>query len=94
MKDNVFKWLMLLATVLLLLPMVAMFFTNEVRWSWGDFAVAAFLLFGQVFLADWIWARLNSLRDRLLVIGAILILLLALWLELAVGIVGSPLAGS
>ncbi len=94
MKKNVFTWLLLLATVLLFIPMVAMLLTHEVIWSWGDFAVAAFLLYGQVFLADWIWSRLSSMRDRLLIIGAILILLLALWLELAVGVFGSPFAGS
>lgn len=94
MKMNSFVWMLLLATVLLLTPAVAMLFTDEVRWTWGDFLVAAVLLYGSVFLANWIWHKLTSMRDRLLVCGAILILLLALWLELAVGIFGSPLAGS
>lgn len=94
MNPTIFKWLLLLATVLLLLPMGAMLLTPEVQWTWGDFAVAAALLYGQVFLADWIWTRLPSMRDRLLVCGSILVLLVLLWLELAVGILGTPLAGS
>ena len=49
MKMNSFVWMLLLATVLLLTPAVAMLFTVEVRWTWSDFAIAAFLLYGNVF---------------------------------------------
>lgn len=34
------------AMVLLILPFVAMHFTNEVQWDAADFAAAALLLFG------------------------------------------------
>lgn len=67
----------------LLLPLIAMQFTREVAWSAGDFAVAAVLLTvsGFAFLR-----LLHSRRPRWL-LGAVLVLAVYVWLELAVGIV-------
>lgn len=84
-----------LATCALLsLPAVAMFFTDEVKWGPGDFLVAAVLLGGTGLLLEFAVMRLPTLKRRVLAGGAVVLALLFVWVELAVGIVGSPFAGS
>ena len=86
--------ILLLAAALLLLPFLAMQITVEVNWSLSDFAIAALLLFGSGLLIE---AVLRSLKRRIyrrIAIAAILILLVLVWAELAVGILGTPIAGS
>lgn len=75
----------LLTGVLLLLPAVAMRFTQEVSWGPGDFAAAAILLFATgsaLVLAT----RLRSRVHRIGVIGFIVLALLVVWAELAIGL--------
>ena len=73
---------------------MAMQFTNEVNWTISDFLVMGILLFSTVFTIDFVLKKVKTLKSRLIVIFAIVILLVLVWAELAVGIVGSPLAGS
>lgn len=68
--------------------------TNEVNWTISDFLVMGILLFSTVFTIDFVLKKVKTLKSRLIVIFAIVILLVLVWAELAVGIVGSPLAGS
>lgn len=73
-------------TVLLLTPAIAMQFTSEVAWGPGDFIVAAGLL-GLTGIGLELAARVpGSSFRRLAIAGAILGLLLIVWIELAVGI--------
>lgn len=83
-----------IACGLLCIPLVAMLFTNEVNWSPFDFIVAGILLVGTGLLLEVILRKVKSTRNRLLLAGFILFLFLVTWLELAVGIFGSPIAGS
>ncbi|KQX01868.1 hypothetical protein ASC94_04565 [Massilia sp. Root418] len=80
--------------LLLLVPLVAMRFTAEVDWSGGDFAVAGLLLAGTG-MAYVLAARMVRSAPRRLAVGLALALLLAVvWAELAVGVFGTPFAGS
>ena len=83
-----------IACGLLCIPLIAMLFTNEVNWSIFDFIVASILLMGTGLLLEVILRKVKSTRTRLLLAGFILVLFLLTWLELAVGIFGSPFAGS
>ena len=87
--------LVLLGTALLLLvPLVAMQFTDEVVWTGSDFVIAGVLLAGTglMYVAA---ARLLRTPQRRLALGIGMALLLALvWVELAVGLIGTPFAGS
>jgi hypothetical protein len=82
------------AELVLLIPLIAMQFSEE--WDWGlpDFIVVGILLAGvgvgyQMIVTG---VRTNS---KLAVIGIILAVVMILtWMELAVGIFGSPVAGS
>ena len=82
------------AAILLCIPAIAMLFTDEVKWSGLDFTVAGILLFGTAWLLDWVISRVTEKRIRILLVVGLLLMLLLIWLELAVGILGTGLAGS
>lgn len=80
--------------VILLLPLIAMQFTKEVKWSFFDFAIAGLLLFNVSFICELVFRNVKQSKNRILLIGLLLIVLTLIWLELAVGIFGSPFAGN
>lgn len=86
----------ILFTVVLLLciPFIAMQFTNEVNWSLFDFTIAGVLLLGTGLMCELAIRLIKGTRYRLLIILGILAALFLVWAELAVGIFGTPLAGS
>ena len=79
---------------ILLIPLIAMQFSEEVRWTIGDFMVAASLLFGVGLLLDFALRQIKRSGYRVLIIVGILILFLLVWAELAVGLFGTPFAGN
>ncbi|WP_197986448.1 MULTISPECIES: hypothetical protein [unclassified Massilia] len=79
---------------ILLVPLVAMQFTGEVDWTGSDFVIAAVLLAGTGMLFELAAAKLRSRKSRVMALGVIGLGFVFVWAELAVGLVGSPLAGS
>jgi hypothetical protein len=79
---------------ILMVPLVAMRFTAEVNWGPGDFAAAASLLGGGGSLYVLITHKLRTPGQRRAIGGGLLLTLMLVRAELAVGIFGSPLAGS
>jgi hypothetical protein len=77
------------AALVLLLPLVAMQFTNEVAWGLADFAVAAVLLFGAVLLYELTAKKTAGIWYRAAAGVAVGTSLLLVWMNLAVGIIGS-----
>lgn len=72
--------------VFLAIPAVAMLFTGEVNWGPGDFMVAA-ALFAMTGMGLELAARAQMSRmGKVLVAGAIVLALLVVWAELAVGL--------
>ena len=88
------KFLLIPATVLLLIPLIAMQFTDEVNWTVLDFVVGAALLFGAAFMLDLLLRKIKQTRYRVAAAIALLIILVLIWAELAVGIFGTPFRGS
>jgi len=86
--------IMLTAGLLLLVPFIAMNFSDEVSWSPADFAIAGALLLGTGFLCELVLRKVKTLRYRIAICAAILLALVLVWAELAVGIFGTPFAGS
>jgi len=86
--------IMITVALLLSVPLIAMQFTDEVNWSPFDFIMAAVLLFGTGLTCEFVIRKVSSMNYRIAICGAILIVLVLIWVELAVGIFGSPLAGS
>jgi hypothetical protein len=78
------------ATVaLLLIPLLAMYFTDEVNWDLADFLVAGTLLFSAGFAWQLAAARTGDGAYRTAMGIAIVALLLLVWGNLAVGIIGA-----
>jgi hypothetical protein len=80
--------------ILLLMPLIAMQFTNEVDWSPFDFAVMGILLLGTGLLCELVLRNVKSLKHRVIICAVILIVFFLTWAELAVGIFGTPFAGN
>src|SRR6188508_1495140 len=86
----------ILITVVLLLsvPLIAMQFTNEVKWGAFDFLVMGILLLGTGLTCEFVMRKVTKFEHRILLIAGILVALFLIWAELAVGIFGTPFAGS
>lgn len=80
--------------ILLLIPFIAMQFTNEVDWKILDFTIMGILLFGTGLLCELVIRKVKNIQNRILLCGGILFVFLLIWAELAVGIFGTPFAGS
>ena len=86
--------IMLTVASLLLIPLVSMLFTNEVNWGIFDFIVAGGLLFGTGLLFELVIRKVKKIKYRVAICGVVLAALILTWIELAVGIFGTPFAGS
>jgi peptidoglycan/LPS O-acetylase OafA/YrhL len=94
MKNKRLIFLLAIAGLLLTIPLIAMQFTQEVNWNITDFIKMAALLFGIVLLCDVVLKKVKSTKWRLLICGIVLLIFFLIWAELAVGIFGTPFAGS
>ncbi len=74
---------------ILLLPLLAMQFTDEVVWDLADFAVAGVLLFGAGLTYELIARKAGHIAYRAAVGVAVAAALLLVWMNLAVGIMGN-----
>jgi hypothetical protein len=74
---------------ILLLPLVAMQFTDEVAWGLTDFVVAGVLLFGTGLTYELVARKGSNIAYRVAVGVALAAALLLVWISLAVGIIGS-----
>jgi hypothetical protein len=93
LRNKRFAIMMLGVLTLLLVPLVAMQFTDAVKWTLLDFVVAAALLLATALLCELTIRKINKPRYRIAICAAILVLLFLIWAELAVGIFGTPLSG-
>lgn len=82
-------YIVLAAACILLVPLIAMQFTDEVAWSPGDFAVAGVLLVGTGLAYELITRRAGNIAYRLAVGLALATALFLIWANLAVGLIGS-----
>ena len=80
--------------LLLLIPLTAMQFSSEVNWSLFDFVIMGVILLALGFSIRFIRNKKSVLKYPLLMIIAVVVLFFIIWAELAVGIFGSPIAGS
>ncbi|HKL33968.1 MAG TPA: hypothetical protein VJ919_15610 [Tangfeifania sp.] len=78
----------------LLVPLIAMQFTSEVNWTLFDFIVAAFLLFIAAMAVGLIIRKVKDKTYRIIFSAVVLALFLLIWAEIAVGIFGTPFAGT
>jgi len=93
-ENKRFIGIVLIIVFLLLTPLIAMQFTNEVNWNLADFVVAGVLLFGTSLICEVVMRKVKETNHRIILCAAILVALLLIWIELAVGLFGTPFAGS
>jgi hypothetical protein len=89
MKNKRLMGIVLAVALLLLIPLIARF-----PWSRLDFVTAGVLLLGTGLLCELVMRKVNKIEYRIAICAAILIAFLLIWIELAVGIFGTPFAGS
>jgi len=93
MKKKRFTIIMFTTAILLLIPLIAMQFTNEVNWSLPDFIIAGALLLGTGLICELVIRKIKIIKYRIAICAALLVVLMLIWAELAVGIFGTPLSG-
>jgi hypothetical protein len=69
-------------------------FTDEVDWDIYDFTIMGILLFGTASTCELMIRKVQNMKKRILICGAVLLVFFLIWAELAVGIFGTPFAGS
>lgn len=83
-----------IAGAILIIPLIAMQFSEQVFWTLSDFIIAFMLLLSAGFAVWLVVTRVKNVKQRLVLLAAVLFLFFLAWAELAVGIFGSPFAGS
>ena len=86
--------ILLAVPALLLILFMAMKLTGEMKWGWFDFIIAGVLLLATGFAIELVLRLVKKTTHRLAIGTGILFLLFIVWAELAVGLFGTPLAGS
>ena len=81
--------IVLFVSGLLCIPLIAQF-----PWDLRDFVIAGFLLFGTGLSCELVLRKVKSPIKRIIFCGLLLLVLFLVWAELAVGIFGTPFAGS
>lgn len=80
------------------LLIITAFFANLFveGWNWSPFdcIIAGVLLFGTSFFINLVIRSKKTLRSKLIICFFILLVLALVWIELAVGIFGTPFAGN
>lgn len=95
MKQNKRLIGIMFATGLLLLILsIANQFTDEVDWSLFDFVVVGVLLLGAGLMCELVIRKVKVFKHRIALCTAILAAVFIIWVELAVGIFGTPFAGN
>jgi hypothetical protein len=92
-KPRIIIILSVIASILAI-PLIAMQFTNEVQWDLRDFVAAGILLLSTGLAIELVIRNMKTGTSRTVVLIVILLALFLIWAEMAVGIFGSPIAGS
>lgn len=69
-------------------------FTDEVNWTITDFIIAGSLLVGTGLVCEIIMRKIKNMNYKWGLIVAVLLIVILIWIELAVGIFGTPFAGN
>ena len=79
---------------LLFIPLIGNFISAQVNWSWFDFIVMGVLLLCLGLGVSFVLKKFGQSSNLRAYIATVILVFLLIWAELAVGVFGSPLAGS
>ncbi len=85
--------IVLVTAMLLMAPLLAVQFTDEVRWDLADCIVIGTLLIGTGLLYELGVKKLRSSTHRIIFTAVLIAIFLLIWAELAVGVFGTPFGG-
>lgn len=83
-----------IVAILMLIPAIAMQYTKEVNWTILDFMVMGTLLLITSLVIEYSLKKIKNSNYKIVIIFGIVLVFLAIWAELAVGLFNSPFAGS
>lgn len=87
-------WIVGVTTVILLVPLAAMQFSDQVNWNFTDFATIGVLLIGTGVLYELLVRKVKQAKHRAILATVLVLAVLLVWVDLAVGIFGTPFSGS
>ncbi|MDP3312785.1 hypothetical protein [Lutibacter sp.] len=93
MKNKRLILIIFTSIILLLIPLIAMQFSDEVNWTLFDFIVGGTLLIGTGLMCELVMRKVKKIKFRIAILVTLLAGLLLIWAELAVGIFGTPFSG-
>lgn len=93
-KNKRLLTILFMVCMLLLIPFIAMQFTQEVNWTTADFLIMGILLTVTGVVCEIVMRKAKTTRSRIIVCGIILLAFFLIWAELAVGVFNTPFAGS
>ena len=79
---------------LLLIPLIGMIITDEIKWDLFDFIIMGSLIIFLSVTINFVYNSTNNIKSRLLYIGILVLIFTLIWVELAVGFFGTTFAGS
>ncbi|MEP2771581.1 MAG: hypothetical protein ABJH05_05505 [Fulvivirga sp.] len=94
MKSKRLQAMLIFSALILSVPLIAMQFTDEVDWSVFDFLIGAVLLTSLSLGVETVFRNINDFYSRIIFCVIILVVFFLVWAELAVGVFGTPFAGS
>jgi hypothetical protein len=94
MKNKRLSIILASTVFLLFIPFVAMQFTNEVNWKMSDFVIMGALLLSMGLAFEFTLLKITSIKYRIIIGATIFVVCFLIWAELAVGLFGTPFAGS
>lgn len=89
MKNKNILLIAVIVTLLLMVPLIAMQFTDEVNWSLFDFIIAGTILFSTGLAYELIARKGGTIAYRLALGTALISILFLVWANLAVGLIGA-----
>lgn len=72
--------------MLLIIPLIAMPFSNQVDWTGSDFIIAGLLLLVAAFAIEVVLRLFKKKRYQVAIIAVLIFVFLFIWAELAVGV--------
>ena len=72
--------------MLLIIPLIAMPFSDEVDWTGSDFIIAGLLLFVAAFAIEVVLRLFTKKRNQVAIIAVLIYVFLSIWAEIAVGV--------
>ena len=94
MKTKNLSIILMVVAGILLIPFIGMQISDEVNWTSSDFVIMGILLFLTGLTINFALSKFRTLKSRIIACAVILSVLFIIWAELAVGIFGTPFAGS